>query len=208
MPIQLQLLHVPRVSWPQRLAGFGRVLAVMLLLAFAAPLPRASADERPGRDAQTSALMQLLRAPHPKVDGPALARLGADVPAILIELATAVGGEIAIRQRALAWLQYFPNGSSRAVLMEALRARGASVGTVRVVLRALAVGFGVEALAVLSEHLLHKNVYIREAAAYALGDLDDRRVPDILEDQLEREDELAVRDAIEASLHRIAKRRH
>jgi len=175
-------------------------------MVFAAAAP-AQADERPSRDAQTAALLQLLRAPHPQVDGPALARLGPDVHAILIEQATAAGVEVAIRQRALAWLQYFPNNSSRAVLMEALRARGASVGTVRVVLRALAIGFGVDALPVLGEHLLHKNVYIREAAAYALGDLDDRRVPAILEDQLSREGELAVRDAIEASLQRIAKRR-
>ncbi|MBI5610056.1 MAG: hypothetical protein HY902_14370 [Deltaproteobacteria bacterium] len=179
-------------------------LALLLLLAVAAP---AQADERPSRDAQTAALLQLLRAPHPQVDGPALARLGPDVHAILIEQATAAGAEVAIRQRALAWLQYFPTTASRAVLMEALRARGASVGTVRVVLRALAIGFGVDALPVLSEHLLHKNVYIREASAFALGDLDDRRVPAILEDQLARESELAVRDAIEASLQRIAKRR-
>lgn len=191
---------------PGPLVHFRRLLglALLLLTVVAAPV---RADERPSRDAQTAALLQLLRAPHPQVDGPSLARLGPDVPAILIEQATAAGVEVAIRQRALAWLQYFPNNSSRAVLMEALRARGASVGTLRVVLRALAVGFGVEALPVLSEHLLHKNVYIREAAALALGDLDDRRVPAILEDQLAREGELAVRDAIEVSLQRIAKRR-
>jgi HEAT repeat protein len=61
-------------------------------------------------------------------------------------------------------------------------------------------------LPVVRDHLQDRNLYIREAAAYALGDIDDRRVRDILTDHMGRERELTVRDAALASLRRVAER--
>lgn len=206
-----ELTRAPQVATLRRVCQrwCAAAVATIALAALAGMLNSAQAQERgnqPTRDAQTAAIVQLLKAPHPQVDGRVLAGIGPDVQAILIEQATAVRIEVPMRQRALAWLQYFPNQSTRAVLMEVLRAKDVSVGTLRVALRALAVGFGADALPVLREHLQHKDVFVREASAYALGDVRDRRVQAILEDQLARESELAVRDAIVASLQRATNR--
>lgn len=164
------------------------------------PAPSAS------RASQAAALWELLQAPHPQVDGQALRRIGPDVRDLLIETATSARIEAPVRLRALGWLQWYPSTASRAVLMEALRARDASVATMRVALRALAVGFGGEALPAIGEFLVHRDLYVREAAAYALGDVDDPKAAAMLQDRLEREPELAPRDAIVAALQRHAER--
>lgn len=158
------------------------------------------------RASQAAALWELLQAPHPQVDGQALRRIGPDVRDLLIETATSSRIEAPVRLRALGWLQWYPSTASRAVLMEALRARQASVATMRVALRALAVGFGAEALPALGEYLVHRDLYVREAAAYALGDIDDPKAAAMLQDRLEREPDLTPRDAIVASLQRHADR--
>jgi HEAT repeat protein len=158
------------------------------------------------RASQAAALWELLQAPHPQVDGQALRRIGPDVRDLLIETATSSRIEAPVRLRALGWLQWYPSTASRAVLMEALRARQASVATMRVALRALAVGFGAESLPTLGEYLVHRDVYVREAAAYALGDIDDPKAAAVLQDRLEREPDLTPRDAIVASLQRHADR--
>ncbi|MSQ83399.1 MAG: hypothetical protein EXR77_11020 [Myxococcales bacterium] len=157
------------------------------------------------RDAQRSALMAILDAPHPWVSAEKLARIGADVQALLIEVVTAKTGSAAMRLRALGWLQYYPNSASKAVLLETI-ATPSSPEALRVALSAFASGFGALALPQLQHHLLHKDVLIREASALALGHIDDRRVRPLLESQLEREISLAVRDAMMTSLQRIATR--
>jgi HEAT repeat protein len=167
---------------------------------------RAPELDSPSRDAQTGALLTLLRAPHPQVDGFHLRRIGPDVNTLLVEFATAPGPDMQIRLRALAWLEHFPSHQSRQVLLETLRASDSAVPTRRVCLRALAYAFGSEMLPVVRDHLQDRNLYIREAAAYALGDIDDRRVRDILTDHMGRERELTVRDAALASLRRVAER--
>lgn len=158
------------------------------------------------RHVQAGALMTLLKAPHPQIQGPALKRIGPDVPALLVEFATSHDQPSQVRLRALAWLQWFPSSQSRAVLLEMLRAREVDVPTLRVCIRALAVGFGAEMLPIVREFLEHKDVHVREAAAHALGDIDDRRVHDILVDHLEREREIAVRDAAMSAIRRADQR--
>ena len=188
--------------------GWDRVAAVLALSLSLTlgPVCSASGTELPSRAAQTSSLDMLLRAPHPQMTALQLRRIGPDVDALLVEFATAPEAGAAVRMRALAWLQYFPTPQSKAVLLESLRARGVSVPVQRVVLRALAVGFGVDALEVVREFLHARNLYLREAAAYALGDIDDSRVPGILNDSMASEPEVAVRDAIAASLQRLSRR--
>lgn len=185
---------------PSGVKRHGRRAVVLIALWLATA---AAAEESKPRPVQAGALMSLLRAPHPQIQGPALARIGPDVPALLVEYATSIKEPHQVRLRALAWLQWFPSSQSRAVLLEMLRARDADVPTIRVCLRALAFAFGAEQLPILRAHLDHADVYVREAAAYALGDVDDRRVRDILNDHLDREREIAVRDAIVASLQRL-----
>lgn len=178
----------------------------LCLLAAASLLPLvAHADERPSRTAQASVVRALLAAPHPRVDGEALRRIGPDVHALLVEHA-AGEGQSQLRLRALGWLTYFPGPTSRAVLMEALRARDASRPVKRAVLRALPGAMGPACLEVVREHLQDRDLFVREAAAYALGDLDDRRVRAILVDRLGREPELAVRDALTASIAKVDER--
>lgn len=161
--------------------------------------------QSPSRASQSSVLLSLLRAPHPEVSGPQLRRLGSDVAALLIEFASAearVTSEPQVRLRAMAWLQYFPSRASKAVLLEVFHAAQGDIAGRRVAVRALAVAFGVEALPTLRLALQSPNLYLREAAAYALGDVDDRRVRSILVDHLARETELAVRDAATVALQR------
>lgn len=184
------------------------IACLMVLLASASgAVARESAPiDAPSREAQTGALMSLLHAPHPEIDGFHLRRIGPDVAALLVEFATDPRAVAQVRLRSLAWMQYFPSHQTRMVLMEVLRARESNVPSRRVVLRALAVAFGAEMLPTVRDHLLDPNLWVREAAAYALGDIDDRRVRDILIDHMERERDLTVKDAALASLRRIATR--
>lgn len=182
----------------------------LLLLGVMLALPTWAADTPPSREAQRGALVTVLDAPHPQVDGFHLRRIGPDVGALLVEFATQPRPtsvqDQQRRLRALAWLQHLPSPQSRAVLLETWRARESDVPTRRVALRALAAGFGVEALPLVREALTDRNVWIREAAAFAAGDIDDRRVQAIVADALEREPELTVRDALMASLQAVARR--
>ena len=180
-------------------------LPVLVLALVVWPL-LAWADASQPRPVQAGALLGLLTAPHPQIQGPALQRIGPDVPALLVEFATSPQQPARVRLRALAWLQWFPSSQSKAVLLESLRARNVDVPTIRVCVRALAVGFGTEMLPVVREYLEHKDVHVRESAAFAMGDIDDRRVRDILTEHLEREKDLTVRDATMEALKKVGKR--
>lgn len=183
-----------------------KVLTMVTSLLVLLPGRLAWSDASQPRHVQAGALMGLLQAPHPQIQGPALQRIGPDVPALLVEYATSLQQPQRIRLRALGWLQWFPSSQSKAVLLEAMRARNVDTPTLRVGVRALAVGFGAEMLPVVREYLEHKNVHVREAAAYAMGDIDDRRVRDILTDHLEREKDLTVRDATMEGLRKVSAR--
>ncbi len=180
-------------------------LFLLFTLICAVPVFAANDESKP-RHVQAGALMTLLKAPHPQIQGPALTRIGPDVPELLVEYATSIQQPVQVRLRALSWLQWFPSPQSKAVLKSTLQASNVDVRTTRVCLRALAVGFGAEMLPTEREYLEHKDVQIREAAAYALGDIEDRRVRDVLVAHLDRERDIAVRDAIMASLKRISAR--
>jgi HEAT repeat protein len=208
----------PKPAHLAQLVRLARLAVLPVLLGAGAGHPSVARAEvqvaRQPRSVQASAVYALLQAEHPRVDAALLQRIGPDVQAILIEQVTAPRQRSQVtpvmRQRALGWLQFYPNPSSRAVLLDALRHRDGEeslrLALQRVALRALAVAFGAAELAVLREHLQHPNLYVREAAAYALGDVDDRRVRGILEDQLGRDPELAVREAIEAALRKVSQR--
>ncbi|MFZ4577059.1 MAG: HEAT repeat domain-containing protein [Myxococcota bacterium] len=165
-----------------------------------------SIEPPPSRSAQTGAVLALLQAPHPKVEARHLQRIGPDVNTILVEFATSTTAEPPVRLRAMAWLQHFPTPQTRAVLLDILRARDARVTEKRICLRALSAAFGVEVLPVVREHLESRNPLVREAAALALGDIDDLRVREILMDHVDREKDATVRDAVMASLQRIEDR--
>ena len=197
----------PPLRPSEREATFVMTHKLIFLLTLLVATPAlASGDETKPRHVQAGALMTLLKAPHPQIQGPALAQIGPDVPALLVEYATSIDQPVGVRLRALSWLQWFPSSQSKAVILEILHARVVDVRTIRVCLRALAVGFGSEMLPIEREYLEHKDVHVREAAAYALGDIEDRRVRDVLVAHLDRERDIAVRDAIMASLKRMSAR--
>lgn len=166
----------------------------------------ALADDSQPRHVQSGALLMLLKAPHPQIQGRALAKIGRDVPSLLVEFANSTDQPPQVRLRALAWLEWFPSVQTRAVLLETLSARNPDVHTIRVCLRALAFAFGAEMVPTESDYLENADVHVREAAAYALGDIADRRVREVLVAHLDRERELTVRDAIMTSLKRVAAR--
>ncbi len=182
--------------WPNLTLADGRV---------APPVPNRN-RELPSRAVQAGALTSLLHAPEAQISALTLRRIGPDVADLLVEYATAAGQDMQVRLRSLAWLQYFPGPQAKAVLLETLRAQETPVSARRVCLRALALAFGSEMVPTVRDSLQDRNVFIREAAALALGDIDDRRVPDILTDHLQREQQLAVRDAIMGSLRKLAER--
>ena len=188
-----------------RAASACAVMAALLLCAGLATAAEAG-QEPPSRTVQIGSLEALLNAPHPQVTALQLRRVGPDVGSLLVEFATSPDATPPVRMRALAWLQYFPSTQTKAVLLETLRARDVSVPVQRIVLRTLAAGFGTDVLELVREYLTHRNLYVREAAAYAMGDIDDSRVPGILNDSLGREPEVVVRDAISASLQRLSRR--
>lgn len=180
--------------------------ALLFALTLLLVVPTASA-EVPTRQNQRAAVLAILEAQHPRFDGPSLRRIGPDVETLLIEYATIASVASPVRLRALGALQFFPSTATRAVLQEVLASRDPEVAVLRVALSAFAAGFGIQALPVLQAHLQHSNVFIREAAAYALGDIDDPRVTSTLENRLQHEPSVAVRDAIMAALQRINRRK-
>jgi len=182
-------------------------LLVVAVAQLATPALASARADPPSRAAQRAAVIAVLEAPHPKIDAAGLQRIGPDVHAILIEHATSAQVAAPVRARALGLLRHFPNAASRAVLIDALRAPNASDAVLHVALAALAVGWGVDVLPVLRDHLLDKRATVREAAAHALGEVADRRAHDLLDSRLPREPSLAVRDAIVAAIQRHASRR-
>jgi hypothetical protein len=184
-----------------------RVAASLLTLCLASPaLAREPERASAPRHLQAAVVLDLLRAPHPDVDRQRLDRIGPDVAAVLVEHATSPKLESAPRLRALGWLHLYPSASTKAVLREVIHARDPDTATLRVAVRALAKAFPLDSLPVVRAHLQHKDAYVREAAAYALGDLQDPRARDVIADLLQREPELFVRDAAMASLHKLGAR--
>jgi HEAT repeat protein len=161
--------------------------------------------EAPSRESQRSALLGLLRAYEPKVDGVTLARIGPDVNSLLVEYGTAPKGIPGMRLRALAWLRWYPTKQTKQILMELAYAPKVDTTTRRVAVRALAQAFGGEVVPVLQTFLGHGDVFVREAAVYGLGDIDDPRVEPLLTSHEASEPEIAVRDAIERVLEKRRK---
>ena len=198
------------------------VAGVIVILVAAAALPAVGRAAPPGagsppaasrgpaattRPLQSAALLDLLRAPHPTdIDRRRLDRIGPDIPALLVEHATNARLDSQPRLRALGWLQYYPTPRSHAVLLEVLNARAADTPTVRVAVRAFAIAFPTGALDTVRPFLAHRDAFVREAAAFAVGDLDDARARAVLEDHLPREAEIFVRDAGIVALRRIGER--
>ncbi|MSP92859.1 MAG: HEAT repeat domain-containing protein [Myxococcales bacterium] len=186
-------------------------LALLVVASFAThdgrAAPPAKAPPATTRPLQSAALLDLLRAPHPTgIDRRRLDRIGPDIPALLVEHATNARLDSQPRLRALGWLQYYATPRTHAVLHEVMNARAVDTPTVRIAVRAFAIAFPTGALDTVRPFLQHRDPYVREAAAFALGDLDDARARAVLEDFLPRETELFVRDAGMVSLRRIGER--
>jgi len=187
--------------------ALGGLAIGLCLLAASLPAGDAVAADAPSMEAQRSSLLALLKAYEPRYDAKTLHRIGPDVNSLLVEVAQSKSHYAVVRLRALAALRYYPTKQTKGVLMEMAYAPKLDVTTRRTALRALAQAFGAPMVGVLQGFLSNADRFMREAAIYGLGDIDDPRVDQILVDHEASEPEIVVRDAVERVLERRRKSR-
>jgi HEAT repeat protein len=129
-----------------------------------------------------------------------LRALGDTVPQELVELAADPSLRSSLRARALHALGWFPSTETRTVLETALQ--GDDKLMARKAAYALANGWSSEAIPALGRALSSADPQLRNAAARALGNIEDKSVVSILDARLSVEDQPSVREAIESSLSR------
>jgi HEAT repeat protein len=130
----------------------------------------------------------------------------ADTVRILTDLAVDRKIDLRLRLNAIRAMEYYPVKKVEEVLMSLLFARKQLLPVQRTCMRALARAFGVKMLNDLIPFLRDVDPKLRAAAAIALAEIEDGRVPNILTNQLVNEPEITVRMAIETGLDMIAER--
>lgn len=162
-------------------------------LIWAAALPALAGPQR-------AAVLQELSGIEDAPTAESLRALGDAVPQELVELAADPSLRSSVRARALHALGWFPSAETRTVLEAAL------VGDNKLMARkaayALANGWSAEAIPALGRALSAADPQLRNAAARALGNIEDDAVVTVLDARLTIEDQPAVREAIESSLSR------
>jgi hypothetical protein len=182
-------------------------LAALLVATAATPAQAHGEAPLPTREGQRGTLSALLRAPEaPRVDAETLRRIGPDVPDLLVEVMTAPKTAPQVRARSLGWLQHYPDKRTWQLAQGVLAAPREPVVLRRAALRTLARAFGARAVTSIKPSLDEGDVAMREAAAFALGDIDHASATRALQDRLGADPSIAVRDAIVAALQRIEAR--
>ena len=161
-----------------------------------------SAQARPTVQAQRGAVDALLRGAHPHITAERLRQIGPDVESILRQAATAPDRGAQPAVRALALLGHFRSAPTAALLRGTLRDAKLPVRLRRVAGSALLRSQGLKALKDARAMLGHEQVFLREAAAIALGSLPDPRATKMLRERSGLEPEAFVRDAIQTALGR------
>jgi hypothetical protein len=106
----------------------------------------------------------------------------------------------AVRVQALTSLRFFPGPQSKAALESALAAPETPDVVRRPALKAYGVGFGDDAVDLVSKFLDHKDLHTRNAAARSLSDLGTQRALAVLRLRLPEEQNQMVKSTIEAGL--------
>lgn len=128
--------------------------------------------------------------------------MGPEVLAVLAELYNDTEQPGYVRMRSVDAAGSFRVPAARTFLLAVARARGQGDLYVRAAVKALARGFGVNAIDDLGDFLDSRHVVVRETVARELGRLQDDRVRPLLERRRAVEDNEAVRGALDAALAR------
>lgn len=160
------------------------------------------------KDDQRASLVSLLSAYELDLKRPVLDTIGPDVPTLLIAIANHPRELPRVRVRALAALALYPNEATLAYLRAQLWERswmGGGLGTQmrRQALRSLGRGFGLRALDDVSALKDDPEPLVREAVAWALGDIGSPRAVPVLETWLAQEKAFTVRDAVDRALTQL-----
>ncbi len=177
-------------------------LATVFTLALAVVAHDAAAAGSPGpsRAAQKRVVWALLKAPHPRIDGTKLQRIGPDVQSILTEAITSHVPPDQAGRRALSLIAWFPTQQTWSVALALLEDTRTPTETRRIAVGTLARAFPRRAWPVVERYLSDRDIFLREAAAYAMAHIDHPGAEGRLVDLLDREPEIAVRDAMVAGL--------
>lgn len=128
--------------------------------------------------------------------------LGPEVLVVLAELYNDTDQPGYVRIRSIEAAANFPVPAARTFLLAVARARGQNDLYVRAAVKALARGFGVNAIDDLDGFLDSRHVIVREVVARELGRLQDERVRPLLVRRRAVEDNEAVRGALDVALAR------
>ncbi len=159
------------------------------------------------RQRQRKAVERLLDAPHPQISAHDLRRIGTDVAAILLQMAATAHTGRHRGVRALALLRHYPSSATRTALSRVARSATVATRIRRIAITGLGSIPGTRARDDVALLLDDRDLYIREACAYALAKAYAKGSVRLLERRLTIEKEQTVRAAIRSSLSALEKRR-
>ena len=146
-------------------------------------------------------VLQVIQAPEYQPAPKIWKRLGIEaVNNLLAELALDSKSVAVLRRRAALALGEFSSARTQATLTALIGDDLVPMGVRRQALMSLGNAFPTKALDTIQPRILVGPIHLREAAVLATIPLNDRRVPPLLRDRLEREKEIVVRAAVERAI--------
>ncbi|NUN15971.1 MAG: HEAT repeat domain-containing protein [Myxococcales bacterium] len=156
-------------------------------------------------DLQSERLLALLRKPVDETTRLDWQRVGPDKDTneLLVQVAMNKDQPIVFRGRAIQAMAYFPTKRTHQFLWQATYERDLDNRLKKAALRSLGAAFQHEALFELSAFLTDSSAVIREGAVRGLGLIRDGRARTILENHLDKEENLDVRLATDEALRQV-----
>ncbi len=182
--------------------------AAALAFALAGSLAVSSDASARSKSEQRSSLVWLLSSYELQLRPENLARIGADVGELLVDIMNTPNEAVRVRVRAVAALAFYPSEATYEVLMSLLHERadnGTELGLQmrRQALRSLGRGFGDRAVDAMLSLKNDPEPLVREAVALGLLDAGSVRVVPTLETWLSVEPHLAVKIALDRAVNRL-----